>query len=50
MRKELVDLTIAIITINGWNRLAIGLGADVGGYQPPALATSAREGASPPTH
>lgn len=34
--KELVDLTMAIITINGWNRLAIGLGADVGSYQPPA--------------
>lgn len=33
--KELVDLTMAIITINGWNRLAIGLGADVGRYQPP---------------
>jgi AhpD family alkylhydroperoxidase len=47
---ELVDLTMAIITINGWNRLAIGLGADVGSYQPPALATAAREGASPPTH
>jgi hypothetical protein len=22
--KELVDLTIAVITINGWNRLAVG--------------------------
>ncbi|MGH7620244.1 MAG: carboxymuconolactone decarboxylase family protein, partial [Gemmatimonadaceae bacterium] len=32
--KELVDLTMAIITINGWNRLAIGLGADVGSYRP----------------
>jgi AhpD family alkylhydroperoxidase len=32
--KELVDLTLAIVTINGWNRLAIGLGADVGSYQP----------------
>jgi len=32
--KELVDLTMAIITINGWNRLAIALGADVGSYQP----------------
>ena len=31
--KELVDLTLAIVTINGWNRLAIGLGADVGSYQ-----------------
>jgi AhpD family alkylhydroperoxidase len=33
--EELVDLTMAIIVINGWNRLAVGLGADVGSYQPP---------------
>lgn len=32
--KELADLTLAIITINGWNRLSIGLGADVGSYRP----------------
>ncbi len=32
--KELADLTLAIVTINGWNRLAIALGADVGSYQP----------------
>ena len=32
--KELVDLTMAIITIGGWNRLAVALGADVGSYQP----------------
>jgi AhpD family alkylhydroperoxidase len=32
--KALVDLTMAIVTINGWNRLAIALGADVGSYQP----------------
>jgi hypothetical protein len=25
---------MAIVTINGWNRLAIALGADVGSYQP----------------
>ena len=31
--KELVDLTLAIVTINCWNRLAIGLGADVGSYR-----------------
>lgn len=34
--KELVDLTMVIVTINGWNRLAISLGADVGSYQPKA--------------
>ena len=32
--KELVDLTLAIIAINGWNRLAIPFRSDVGGYQP----------------
>ncbi|MFI5270281.1 MAG: carboxymuconolactone decarboxylase family protein, partial [Chloroflexota bacterium] len=32
--KELVDLTMAIITINGWNRLAIGFRAVPGTYQP----------------
>lgn len=32
--KELVDLTMAVITIAGWNRLSVALGADVGSYQP----------------
>ncbi|MBX6365312.1 MAG: carboxymuconolactone decarboxylase family protein [Gemmatimonadetes bacterium] len=32
--KELVDLTLAIIAINGWNRLAIPFRAEVGSYQP----------------
>jgi AhpD family alkylhydroperoxidase len=34
---EMVGLSMAIVAINGWNRLAIGLGADVGSYQPPKL-------------
>lgn len=34
--EELVNLTIAIITINGWNRLAIGFRAVPGEYQPAA--------------
>ena len=33
--KELVDLTLAIVTINGWNRLSIGFRAVPGEYQPP---------------
>ncbi|HEY9722306.1 MAG TPA: carboxymuconolactone decarboxylase family protein [Oscillatoriaceae cyanobacterium] len=37
---ELVNLALAIITINGWNRLAIAFGADVGSYQPPKHASS----------
>jgi AhpD family alkylhydroperoxidase len=31
---ELVKLTMAIITINGWNRLAIAFRPEVGAYQP----------------
>ncbi len=34
--KELVDLTLAIVAINGWNRLAVGFRSDVGNYQSPA--------------
>ncbi len=33
--QELVDLTMAIVAINGWNRLAIGFRAEAGTYQPP---------------
>ncbi len=32
--KELVDLTLAIIAINGWNRLAIAFRTVPGTYQP----------------
>ncbi len=32
--KELVDLTLAVIAINGWNRLAIPFRAEPGSYQP----------------
>jgi alkylhydroperoxidase family enzyme len=31
---ELVGLTLAIIAINGWNRLAIAFRSEVGSYQP----------------
>lgn len=30
---ELVDLTMALVAINSWNRLAVALGADVGSYR-----------------
>lgn len=33
---ELVNLSLAVIAINGWNRLAIGFRAEVGSYQPKA--------------
>lgn len=36
--RELVDLTMAVITINGWNRLAIAFRVDVGGYEPSPVA------------
>jgi len=32
--SELVGLTLAIIAINGWNRVAIPFRAEVGSYQP----------------
>lgn len=32
--KELVDLTLAVIAINSWNRLAISFRATVGNYKP----------------
>lgn len=33
--KELADLTLAIVAINGWNRLAIAFRKEAGTYQPP---------------
>jgi AhpD family alkylhydroperoxidase len=33
--KSTVDLTLAIVTINGWNRLAIPFRSEAGSYQPP---------------
>jgi len=34
--EELVNLTLAVITINGWNRLAISFRAVPGDYRPPS--------------
>jgi len=39
--KELVDLTLAVTTINTWNRLAIAFRSEVGSYQP-AEGTASR--------
>ncbi len=33
--KSLVDLTLAVIGINGWNRFAIPFRSEAGYYQPP---------------
>lgn len=38
--KELVDLTLAVVAINGWNRLAIAFRPPVGEYRPAAVAAS----------
>lgn len=35
--RELVDLTMAIITINGWNRLAIAFRPEVGKHTPTGI-------------
>ena len=32
--KELVDLTVLIVAINGWNRIAVGFRAPPGTYEP----------------
>ncbi len=32
--REIVDLTLAIVAINGWNRLGVGLRSVPGTYQP----------------
>ncbi len=37
--KELVDLTMAVITINGWNRLAISFQTPPGSYHPDSPLT-----------
>jgi len=42
--KEIVDLTLAIITINGWNRLSIPFRTKVGTYQPRPAAVRAASG------
>lgn len=35
---EIVQLTMAVVTINGWNRLAITARAEAGSYQPAQAA------------
>lgn len=32
--QELIDLTMAVVAINGWNRLNIAFRTEAGGYQP----------------
>jgi AhpD family alkylhydroperoxidase len=41
--RQLIDLTMAVIAINGWNRLAVSFRALAGAYQPAAHHEAARE-------
>lgn len=43
---ELVALTMCIVEINGWNRIAISCRFPVGSYEPGSLARSASGGAA----
>ena len=36
--QAMVELTLAIIAINGWNRLSIGFRSQAGTYVPPGQA------------
>lgn len=36
--EELIDLTLAVTTINAWNRISIAFRTEAGTYQPPTLA------------
>ena len=40
---ELVNLTLAIVAINGWNRLAISFRSEAGAYQPGMNAAMAKK-------
>lgn len=46
--KELVDLTMAVIAINSWNRLSVSFRKEAGTYQPAASVSSAAKGAPLP--
>ena len=49
--KELLDLTMAVIAINGWNRLSIAFRREAGTYQPGEKknARGIRQGTKPAT-
>lgn len=41
--QELVALTMAIVVINGWNRLSIAFGTPAGSYEPGSASRAAAE-------
>ena len=40
--KELVDLTMAVIAINAWNRLGVTFRPEVGSYKPASVTAASR--------
>jgi AhpD family alkylhydroperoxidase len=44
--EELVKLTLAVVTINGWNRFAISFRSEPGVYRPPQKKAQKREPAA----
>ncbi len=46
--RELVDLTLAVVVINGWNRLAISFRSLPGSYQPAGKGKQASSGRKVP--
>ena len=40
---EMIDLTVAVMAINAWNRLAVTFRPAVGNYQPAAAAPAASD-------
>ncbi len=45
--EELVNLTMAVVTINGWNRLAVSFRSEPGSYQPQRQSRPAADEARP---
>lgn len=45
--KELVDLTMAVIAINGWNRLSVSFRKEAGTYQPAAASGTGKAVGAP---
>jgi alkylhydroperoxidase family enzyme len=41
--EELIDLTLAVTTINAWNRISIAFRTEAGTYRPPTLAAHRAE-------
>ncbi|MFL6621906.1 MAG: carboxymuconolactone decarboxylase family protein [Sulfurifustis sp.] len=44
--KEIVDLTLAVVAINGWNRVVVSFRIPAGTYEPPAAGSSAASSAA----